>query len=433
MAKAVTQIQVWYIEMYPIIWNYLSLESQLQVMDIADWSTIEDSRNVARLITRISETHRTGEVRIAPLALKLAKQRYEACRQSGTETVAEYKKRFDEALSAFVASGGRNIPEDELAIDFMSNLDSRRFAQFSVDLQNGFHNGTRTIPTTLSAMYQLVSTYKVVSSTGQIVTATAYKTAATTQRSPSTSNESTPPKSPSSKGKKTPPSSLSRPCKHCGGDHWDRECPQPKSEPKNTDISVGPTKDTSVGPTKATTRIPFQSANGTVNLTFTPNTLDATGIVLHTHTIEDNAPLETDQVFCMDTQANVSLVNNKDQLSNMRTAPIPMNISGIDSGSKALVSTLIGDFTPLGITAYFQPQAAANVLSGCFYDLNSVCAVVFDSTANQYSVTNPNIGTEFVFIAVSDPSDPSQSYISVALDQLDSLLTGGGTGDRITA
>jgi hypothetical protein len=49
-----------YIEMYPIIWNYLSLESQLQVMDIADWSTIEDSRKVARLITRILETHRTA-------------------------------------------------------------------------------------------------------------------------------------------------------------------------------------------------------------------------------------------------------------------------------------------------------------------------------------------------------------------------------------
>ena len=86
-----------YIEMYPIIWNYISLESQLQVMDIADWSTIEDSQDVARLMKRITETHRTGEVRIAPLALKLAKQRYETCRQSSTETVAEYKKRFVES------------------------------------------------------------------------------------------------------------------------------------------------------------------------------------------------------------------------------------------------------------------------------------------------------------------------------------------------
>ena len=91
--------------MYPTIWNYLSLESQLQVMDIVDWSTIEDSQDTARLIKRITETHRTGEVRIAPLALKQAKQKYESCRQSGTETVAEYKKRFDDALSVFKASG----------------------------------------------------------------------------------------------------------------------------------------------------------------------------------------------------------------------------------------------------------------------------------------------------------------------------------------
>jgi len=122
-------------------------------------------------------------------------------------------------------------------------------------------------------------------------------------------------------------------------------------------------------------------------------------------------------------KANVSVFNNKDLLSNMRNAPLPMNISGIDSNSKALVSTQIGDFTPLGITAYYQPQAAANVL--CFYDLNSVCAVVFDPTANQYSVTNPNIGDEFVFTTVSDPSDPSHKlYLCSVLDQLNSPLTG---------
>ena len=108
-----------------------------------------------------------------------------------------------------------------------------------------------------------------------------------------------------------------------------------------------------MAPTKATTRIPFQSDNGTVHLTFSRNTLGATGVVPHTHTIEDKAPPETDQVLCMDTQANVSVFNNRELLSNMRTALTPMNINGIDSGSKALVSTLIVDFIPLGITAYY--------------------------------------------------------------------------------
>ena len=99
-----------YVSMYAIIWNYISSESQLQIKDVADWATIEEARDTRRLYERIVATHQTGEVRIAPLALKFAKKRYESCRQMQTETLAEYKRRFDDALAVFKAAGGRDIP-----------------------------------------------------------------------------------------------------------------------------------------------------------------------------------------------------------------------------------------------------------------------------------------------------------------------------------
>jgi hypothetical protein len=80
-ARKVAQDQEKYVTMYATVWNYLSSESQLQIKGTPDWTSIEESQDTVRLHARIVITHQSGDARIAPLALKLAKTRYEQCRK----------------------------------------------------------------------------------------------------------------------------------------------------------------------------------------------------------------------------------------------------------------------------------------------------------------------------------------------------------------
>ena len=51
--------------------------------------------------------------------------------QAQTESLADYKRRFDECLATLTAAGCRDIPPAEQTVDFLTNVDSRRFAQLT--------------------------------------------------------------------------------------------------------------------------------------------------------------------------------------------------------------------------------------------------------------------------------------------------------------
>ena len=278
-----------YIEMYSIIWCYISTESQLQVQEHADWNDIEDARDSARLVRRIADTHRTGDSRIPIFDLKKARTMYEQCRQGGTESIAEYKRNYDNALRVLVAAGGTPVPQELQAVDFMSGLDKRRFAQFIVDIENDVIAGIRTVPDTLAKMYTQVSGFKVVSTAGQIVQGSAYITTTKSTNKSSTHTEkekepiTTTQSPPKTKTVKSPPT----PCIHCGGDHWNSQCPNKESKQKTQPAAT--------------------AANGVVRLSFSRTTLGATGVVLHSHKVEDEEQQHVDSVISIDTQANISI------------------------------------------------------------------------------------------------------------------------------
>jgi len=381
-----------YREMFHVVWNYLSSESQLQIKDVADWADHERAQDMQFLRQRIVATHQTGEVRIGPLALNYAKHKLSTCRQGQTESLAEYKRRFDDLHSVFLAAGGREIPQAELAVDFLTSLDNHRYASLRVELENGIQNGTRNMPATLSAMYQLASTYKVVSSTGQIMSATVFR--AHGQTSPSKQEKDKKPKDSVKNAESKPP----RPCKHCGGDHWNNQCPSkatvPDSQPK-TELATSSTQ-----PAAGTT---ITTTNGIVRLTFTRSTVDCRGLVLRTSDIDRPIDDSINCVVSMDTQANVSLFNNKELLNNLRPSKT-LSAEGIDKRGEPLICNMIGDFEPLGVSAYYSPDASANVL--CFHDIRDQCLIEWDQTANTLTASNHNSGLSLVFSSSNDPTDP---------------------------
>jgi hypothetical protein len=100
--------------------------------------------------------------------------------------------------------------------------------------------------------------------------------------------------------------------------------------------------------------------------------------------------------------ADLSIFNNIDLLTNIRTAPVSMNIGGINAKAGALLATEIGDFEPLGITAYYHTHAAANVL--CFYDVNRhvLCILILISD----TLKHPSCNHSCIFTPLDDLSEP---------------------------
>jgi hypothetical protein len=383
-----------YEEMYSYVWCYLSNESQQIVSSCDEWNDIEATRDAARLAARIAITHRLGDTKIPAIDRRKALNNYVQCRQTPTQSISEYKRNFDNALATLKESGCKVPADEDQAVDFMVGLDARRFTEFRAHLENNVLDEVSDMPATLGEMYTKASAYRVVTSSGHIVASTVYHTQATSAKQqpfPNTpkdiSGSSTPVtpkhKQKVQKNKGGPPS----PCKHCGGNHWNSQCPNP------------PTADATAEPPKP--------AKGTVNLTITRNTLNGSGVVLRTHTIaEDLATADdVDDVLSIDTQANVSVFHNSDLLYNLRRAPMPMIIGGIDAKGETLTATKIGDFEPLGVTAYYHPHASANVI--CFYDLTRVCTVDYNQENNLYTVRHPHSAVDYIFTPAADPADPN--------------------------
>ena len=63
-----------YRKMFVFVLSYLSRESQNHVKDNENWPTKSRDQDMEFLVTRIRDTHRTGDARIPALALNVAKK-----------------------------------------------------------------------------------------------------------------------------------------------------------------------------------------------------------------------------------------------------------------------------------------------------------------------------------------------------------------------
>eukprot|EP01035_Chromulina_nebulosa_P044472 gene44472-60236_t len=90
--------------------------------------------------------------------------------QKSNETLAAYKKRFDDALEIFDAIELAKPDAEDQAVDFIANLDPSRFSRMRADLENQATLGNDVYPKTLTDAYSLALRYKTV--TGQPATST---------------------------------------------------------------------------------------------------------------------------------------------------------------------------------------------------------------------------------------------------------------------
>ena len=125
-----------------------------------------------KLIKVIEETHLTSATGLPEVDKRRARLHYNNLRQYEKETLPEFKERFDFALKTLETTGETLPSQEAQAADFIGKLDTRRYQQLSLDLENAqvlaIASGSTasSYPKTLTAAYNLACNYKVIRRTG---------------------------------------------------------------------------------------------------------------------------------------------------------------------------------------------------------------------------------------------------------------------------
>jgi hypothetical protein len=136
----------------------ISDESMQIIMAHDDWDECLRDRSGSALAIIARDSHSVN-VGVAEL---MEDRRYSltvdmnALRQSRTETICKFKKRFDTLLTMMDGAGILAMSQQYLAVSFMRKLDVSRYAHFQFDLRNSAARGV-AFPQTLALMYRLAA------------------------------------------------------------------------------------------------------------------------------------------------------------------------------------------------------------------------------------------------------------------------------------
>eukprot|EP01041_Mallomonas_annulata_P001713 gene1713-biopygen818 len=126
-----------YPKMYAFIMGQLSTESKAKLQSMEEWEGIEEDYDVLSLWMLITVTHlASSSGMIAVDKQKCREKYYKKLYQKSSETLAAYKKKFDDALEIFDAIELAKLDAEDPAVDFIANLDLSRFSRMRADFEN---------------------------------------------------------------------------------------------------------------------------------------------------------------------------------------------------------------------------------------------------------------------------------------------------------
>jgi hypothetical protein len=164
-----------YPRVFALIKGALSKESKDKVEQAANWADIDRDKDPLLLWRRIVETHQNGgDTTIRPFAKRRVLQSLVNIKQSTTESISDFKCRFDDAMRTFTSQWGVAPDGEAQACIFSGALDPHRYSVFELDMQNNVSQGLRQFPASLQEMYQLAGEFKALTNNGKIVDAAVY-------------------------------------------------------------------------------------------------------------------------------------------------------------------------------------------------------------------------------------------------------------------
>ena len=323
-----------------------------------------------------------------------------------------YYETFVNRMNHSIAAGTSMEPEHESAMRFIGGL-SFSFMNLKIALKNG----TAPIPTTLREAYSLALSWNVAETrirfqhplgdefeTADIAMPAIRSTKKVKKiRGQASIPTGSYPRSPpvhdtthSSRGaphgsRGAPQTTRSgtilppNPCRHCGGPHWNRECPQ---RPRPSSNSGNPTQ------ISIPAMLSFDKSSGEITLISDQN--------LDTHEV------------AADTVSSVNIVRDIGFAKNIRDAPSPIRLLGVGGST---ICDKICDFHPFG-EAYYLPDGPGNILSlGLLDDVGLTWAK--DSLTNHIKVTNHDGSFTMFFSKSSDRN----IYVTYAPELFFSIIT----------
>lgn len=139
-----------------LIWGNLSIESKQKIEEHDDWENIQNMDDPLLLWKAIIDTHQNSILGDKLLDLEHANAQYINIAQQPFESLADYKRRFDDCLDRLEALGVVKEPP-EMAIHFITKLDNYRYGEFKTRLHDNVGMNAANYPTSLTDAFAVVS------------------------------------------------------------------------------------------------------------------------------------------------------------------------------------------------------------------------------------------------------------------------------------
>ena len=396
------------------------------------WDEIQVSGDVLSLMRRINTSHLSPDDGSDAEKRYNTIKRHESLKMYPSESLLDFKRRFDHSLEAF-SSVGLDLPNEEvLVFRFMDALDDGRFNIFKVER----FNWSRTVPpmaplpSSVSEAFHAASTHRSVTSGYATNSATAFYATKSVKKCQEKKKSNAPAKdharvssnnadkAPSTK--KSVPSVNSkpkavptRPCKFCSEQHWDSDCPLILSAKKDVDEN-----NKSV---KRNIHVAFSKTNLNILGNVISTVIDFDPIIIKNLNNSENSVILTSnnsnsidlsRCILLDNQASSSVFKDVHLLSNLRSC-IPCRISGIDADDESFIlANEQGDFDGIK-NIYASTQASANIIS--FSETVKYCLNSYDQETNTFNLTTSS-GKSYDFI-------PYEGHYIFQFDSASSLVT----------
>lgn len=166
--KAIIEMESKRTALFAVVWGQISQESEQVIMQHDNWPLVEPHDDPLALWRVITETHVVMATGNAQVDRNTARESYARMHQDSSESLVQFKERFDHAIRALEAYGVPLPIEQDIAADFINKLDSARYTHFKVELMNNTMLTGAEYPANLTDAFNKASRYKVVVQTSRL-------------------------------------------------------------------------------------------------------------------------------------------------------------------------------------------------------------------------------------------------------------------------
>jgi hypothetical protein len=147
---------------FAFILSTLSADSEDALKQDDEYAVYTADNDPLALWKAVIKHHQSGTTHQCEAVQKSEiRNQYYRMQQGAHESLISFKERFEDKRIALEMSSGAEVEEANAAMDFLSALDSHRFAEFKADLQNGMTMGDKEPPKTVTEVYRMVQQYIV--------------------------------------------------------------------------------------------------------------------------------------------------------------------------------------------------------------------------------------------------------------------------------